>query len=186
MTDPSQPLDYQNPLPPDPAPLVPTISAAILIMGVLMMLCSPLTALGLRSVEPPPEIAALPAEERPPPPKPRALDIAAVIVFFLLGTLGTAAGLMGLIRLEWGRRGMIAFSVLMLIYLTLMIGYRLSGGLDDLFASVPAAAPRRSALGAFFVWTLIPLALAVFVLVTALRYLTRRGVKRTFRAVRFG
>ncbi len=151
-----------------------------------MMLCSPLTALGLRSVEPPPEIAAMPEDQRPPPPTPRATDIAAVIVFFCLGTLGTASGLMGLIRLEWGRRGMIAFSIGLLIYLALTIGYRLTGGLEDLFASVPAAAPRRSALGAFFVWTLIPLALVTFVLVTALRYLTKPGVKRTFRGVRFG
>ena len=151
-----------------------------------MMLCSPLTALQLRSVEPPPEVAALPEADRPPVPPVRPLDAAAVVVFFLLGTLAVGGGLLGLARIEPGRRMMLAFAGLMLLYMTLMIGFRLTGGLEDLFASVPVDAPRRSALGSFFVWTLIPLLLTAALLVAALRYLTRADVKRTFRGVRFG
>ena len=169
----------------DPAPYVWPIAGAILVMGLLMMLCSPLTALQLRSVEMPAEVAAMPADERPPPPMPDVIDIVAVIIFFCLGTLGMVGGLMGLAKLEWGRKLMIAFAVLALLYGLTTIGYRLSGGLTDLFDSVPVGAPRRSALGAFFFWTVVPLAFAAFVLVQAIRYLTRRHVKRVFRRVRF-
>lgn len=167
----------------DPAPYVLPLSGAILVMGVFMMLCSPLTAWQLRSIEPPPEIAALPVDERPPPPPARPLDVVAVFTFFCLGTLGMIGGLLGLARLEWGRRVMLLFAPLLLIYMALMIGYKLTGGLGP---PVSETAPTRSALGLFYVCTSTMLLAIVALLVATLRYLTRRDVKRTFRRVRFG
>lgn len=171
--------NYSTPADRDPAPRVLPLSMGILIIGLAMMLCSPLTALQMRSAPPPPEVEAMPADERPPPPPVRTIDAAAVIVFFCLGTLGTASGVMGLARLEWGRRGMIGFSALTLAYMTLVIGYHLTGGLKNL------GAPTGSALGMFFTCTLVTLALMVLILANALLYFMKPEVKRTFRGVRF-
>jgi hypothetical protein len=161
-----------------------SISVGVGLIGLAMMAClSPLTAIQLSGAG---TDATTDATTRPGDlPPVRAVDIFAVMTFFALGALGSFSGAMGVLRLEPGRKGMILFSILTLLYAGVAILFRLSGGLEDLFASVPVDAPRRSALGAFFVWTLAPLALAGFILVMALRVLTRPEVKRTFRRVRW-
>ena len=165
-----------------PGQYVLPISAAILVVGVLMMLCSPLTALALVNRPPPPAVAALPEGQRPPPPPVRPVDAAAVVVFFGLGVLGMAGGFLGVLRLVWGRWLMLAFSGLTLLYLAAMVTYRLTGGLEDVFET----APTGSAVGAFLVWTVVPLALVAALLVVALRHLSRPDVAATFRRARFG
>ncbi|MEM1011127.1 MAG: hypothetical protein AAGI46_02770 [Planctomycetota bacterium] len=165
---------------------VPVVSAATLILGFLMMICSPLTAVNLANPPMPEDVAAMDPDDRPAPPPVRPVDAAAVVVFFFIGTTGVAGGLLGFIRVRPGRGIMIAFCLMTLVYITAAIGYRLTGGLTDLFESVPVDAPRGSALGAFFVWTLVPIAIAVGLLILSLKYLLRRDVARSFRGVRFG
>jgi hypothetical protein len=166
--------------------LVPVLSVLVAVLGVLMMICSPLSALRITNPPMPAEVAAMEADERPPPPKPRTVDVVSIVLFFVLGTLGVVGGLLGLLRLEWGRRAMILFSGATLAYIVLAVGYRLTGGLTDLYASIPDDAPKGAALGSFLVWTLIPLGLMAFLLVSTLRHMLRPEVAVTFRGVKFG
>ncbi len=165
---------------------LPVVSGASIVLGFLMMICSPITALRLANPPMPAQVAEMPAEERPAPPAVRPVDVAAVITFFVIGTLGVSGGILGLVRVRPGRQLMIAFASLTLLYITIAIGYRLTGGLTDLVDSVPIDAPKRSALGAFFVWTLVPIGLAVLLLILSLRYLLRRDVASAFRGVKIG
>ena len=169
-----------SPSPRPPGLYVLPLSGAITLIGLLMMLCSPLTALSLVNRPPPPEVEAMPVADRPPPPPVRPADAAAVIVFFCLGTLGTFGGVLGLARIAWGRVMMLGFCGLTLAYLAVMLCYRLAGGMPDV------AAPTRSAAGLFYFVSAISLGLAAFVMVSGLRYLSRRDVAATFRRVRLG
>jgi hypothetical protein len=178
-------LSEQRPEQRDPGTLVPVVSIGTLVLSVLMMLCSPLTAMNLASPPMPPDIAAMDPADRPAPPPVRPVDAAALVIFFLISVIGTAGGVLGLLRLHWGRRLMILFGCLLLTYLALVIGFRLTGGLTDLVESVPAGAPKRSALGAFFVWTIVPIVLAILMLIASLKYLLRKDVAATFRGVKF-
>ena len=177
MTDP-----YQTPARRDADQFVLPVCGALFVLGVLMMLCSPLTALNLASPPMPLEVAEMAPDDRPPPPPVRPIDAAAVFVFFLLGTVGTVGGLLGIARITYGRWLLVAFCVGLLAYLALAVGYRLTGGLQ----AVVDTSPTRSATGMFFVCTVVPIALTVLLLIASLRYLLRRDVARSFRGVTLG
>ncbi len=130
----------------------------------------------------PPDVALMEPGDRPPPPAVKPIDAVAVFIFFLLGLLGTVGGVLGIARITYGRWMLITFCIALLLYLTLAVGYRLTGGLQDVIDS----SPTRSATGMFFVCTVVPIVITVLLLIASLRYLLRGEVAARFRGVKFG
>ena len=181
MTDPT--LDYNTPPMRRPAgQYVLPVSGACVLIGFLMMICSPLTALSLSSPPMPPEIAAMSPDDRPPPPPVRTIDMVSVVVLFVLGTLGTVGGVLGLARLIIGRWAMLAFCPLTLAYLGINVGYKLTRVGED----ISSTAPTASAASLFYVCSGGILLVTVLVLILSFLYLLKPEVAATFRAVTFG
>ena len=100
-----------------------------------------------------------------------------MLVFLLIALLGIAGGVGTILRRRWGRRLMLAYAALVLLYLGAAVTMRIRYGIGGMVAT----APTRSALVLNFTCTLGVILVVAVLMVVTLRYLTLPRVARRFR-----
>lgn len=111
------------------------------------------------------------------PGEPTTLALVGVLVFFLLSLLGIAGGIGSILLRQWGRRMLLAYAALVLLYLAAATYVRMSYGIEDLVNS----APRFSALLMFFTCVGGVVLVVATLMIEILRHFTRPWVVRRFR-----
>ena len=156
-----------------------TISAVVAVLGLT---CAPITtALAIAAAR---DTAAVAATTMPttgptptlPPGGPGPVALILVGVFVLIALCGIVGGIYTILFRNWGRRLLIAYAAMVLVYLGGVILYRLSLGLGGLTST----APTNSALVLSLVCSFGTFAAVAGLMVTVLRYFTRRDVARRF------
>lgn len=176
----------------DAAPdYVAPLAVLAILVALLGTTCLPLAtvasmlASGERAIEQPaigedpfapatqPDQAAQPA--RPPVQIP-LVTLVGVLVFFLIAVMGIVAGIATILRKNWGRRLLIAFAALVLLYLVTAVYLRLRFGIEGLTET----APTSSALSLSITCSLGAIVVTAVLMIAILRYFTLPHIVRRF------
>ena len=152
------------------------LAALGMIVAILGTTCLPLwTVMSMVAAGGAPD-APTTAPGQPPVGAPTNATLVAALVFFLIAVTGIVGGLGSLLRRQWGRRLMLAYAALVLLYLVTAVYLRFRFGIGGLTETAPTA----SALALSFTCVFGVLLLVAAVLVTILRYYTLPHVIRRF------
>lgn len=122
------------------------------------------------------DVTTAPATQ-PAPPEIPVVTLAGVLIFFLIAMLGIVGGFGSILRREWGRRLLLAYAALVLLYLITATCFRMRFGIESLVET----APTQSALSMFFTCVFGVLVLMVVLMIVILRYFTLPHIARRFR-----
>ncbi len=156
------------------------LAAVAVIVALLGTTCLPLytvasmIAIGDTALPAPQDTPAAQPAEAPHVP---VVTLAFVIVFFLIAVVGIVGGLATIFRRNWGRRLLLAYAGLVLVYLITAVYLRMRFGIEGLTATAPTA----SALSLHLTCTLGVLLLVAVLMVVILRYFTQPHIARRFR-----
>ena len=110
-------------------------------------------------------------------PEIPVVSLAMVLVFFVIAVLGIVGGFGTLLRRRWGRRLLMTYAVLVLIYLVGAVGLRLHFGIEGMTQT----APTPSALSLNFTCVFAVLLLVALLMIVILRYLSQPHIAARFR-----
>ena len=105
------------------------------------------------------------------------ISLAMVLVFFLIAVLGIVGGFGTLLRRQWGRRLLMAYAALVLLYLMAAVYLRLRFGIEGMTQT----APTPSALSLNFTCVFAVLLLVATLMIVVLRYLSQPHIVSRFR-----
>lgn len=114
---------------------------------------------------------------QPAPPQIPVVTLAGVLIFFLIAMLGIVGGFGSILRRAWGRKVLLAYAALVLLYLITATYFRMRFGIESLVET----APTQSALSLNFTCVFGVFVLVAVLMIVILRYFTLPHIARRFR-----
>lgn len=113
----------------------------------------------------------------PKRPEIPVISLGMVLVFFLIAVAGIVGGFGTLLRREWGRRTLMVYAALVLLYLAAAVYLRLRFGIEGMTGT----APTPSALSLNFTCVFGAIMLVATLMIAILRYFSRPYIAARFR-----
>ena len=163
----------------DAAPdYIAPLSALAAIVGVLGTTCVPLaTVASMFAAGGPPGTSTTAPSGAAPVGGPTTWTLVGALVFFVIALLGIFGGIGGVLRREWGRKLLLAYAGLVLLYLITAVYFRMRFGIEG----TTRTAPTGSALALNLTCVFGVLIAVAALMVVILRYFTLPHIKRRFR-----
>ena len=171
-------LSYEEKAAPD---YIAPLGALAVIVSLLGTTCLPLwtvmslLATGNRGAAG--TAATNPATAQAAVPEIPLITLIGVLVFFVIAALGIIGGIASMLRRDWGRRLLLGYAGLVLLYLITAIYFRMRFGIQGLTETAPTA----SALSLNLTCVFGVLLLVSILMVIILRYFTLPHIVRRFR-----